>query len=264
MMKCLLQSYEATLREYRQEELNRVEAEKRATIEVIRSTNMKAKRRTEDPRYLVVDEWFQDEIFRINRSIEFKKESWWVRALSAVDYEGQSPLHYLATNDSVVAGDILKEMLHTGQGMHTDLPINQPISFIQLFVHILFCMLCGFVSTYVFIIGCLDVGRFHNKADRTHATVQHEHHPHHHSISEVLHSSPSMWFQSNAMYNTMTGHEIGSATENYHFKLPTMSGAFQTSITNVAEPKGRLKKSPCINSIEFVSSCKVFLSSSLP
>ena len=115
MIRHLMQSYELTLREYRQEELNKIEAEKIATIEILRTTN-KGKKRSDDPRYLVLDEWFQDEVFRINRQIEFKKESWWVRALSAVDGEGQSPLHYLAANDTINAGEIFKELIHAGQG----------------------------------------------------------------------------------------------------------------------------------------------------
>ena len=94
---------------------NKIEAEKIATIEILRTTN-KSKKRSDDPRYLVLDEWFQDEVFRINRQIEFKKESWWVRALSAVDGEGQSPLHYLAANDTLNAGEIFKELIHAGQG----------------------------------------------------------------------------------------------------------------------------------------------------
>ena len=133
LIRCLLQSYEASIREYRREELDKVEAERRATIEVIRTTNVKAKKRTDDPRYLVVDEWFQDEIFRINRLIEFKKESWWVRALSAVDLEGQSALHYLAANDAANAGDLLKEMLQGGQGMYVHSFQDNFVSFAHRF-----------------------------------------------------------------------------------------------------------------------------------
>ena len=64
----------------------------------------------------MVDEWFKDEISRINRLMELKKEEWWVRALSSVDKEGQSALHYLAANDSLVAHELLREITRSGQG----------------------------------------------------------------------------------------------------------------------------------------------------
>tara|TARA_A100001015_G_C14563299_1_gene546221 strand:- start:22 stop:252 length:231 start_codon:yes stop_codon:yes gene_type:complete len=64
----------------------------------------------------VIDEWYRDEVFRINRLMEFKKEAWWMRALSSVDNEGQSPLHYLAANETANAADILKQMTSAGRG----------------------------------------------------------------------------------------------------------------------------------------------------
>ena len=69
-----------------------------------------------DPRYAVVDEWFQDEICRVNRLMELKKEEWWIKALSSVDREGQSALHYLAANEAINAAELLHEMTRTGRG----------------------------------------------------------------------------------------------------------------------------------------------------
>ena len=67
-------------------------------------------------------------------------------------------------------------------------------------------------------------------------------------------SSPSLWFQSNAVYNTMTGHEVGSTTENYH-RLSASTGFQTTAMSSVAEPKGSYYFGS--NSISLVSTINV-------
>ena len=87
---------------------------------------------------------------------------------------------------------------------------------------------------YLFIIG-----RFRNQSsDHYTSTLQTRQQQQQKSISKSLHSSPSLWFQSNAMYNTMTGHEVGSSTTMQQQQRQSQQQA-STSTPSKAEPKGR-------------------------
>ena len=115
IMKHLLMSHLNEIMEFREKELTRLEMQKQVTINNLKNnhSNLKFK----DIKLEIIDEWFNNEIKRVNRLVEFKKELFWLKALKSLDNENQSPLHYLAANDSMNAKDIFNVVISTGQGI---------------------------------------------------------------------------------------------------------------------------------------------------
>jgi hypothetical protein len=89
--------------------------ERISTIEILKSKSHSTDR-TKDHRFVALDCWFEDEIYRINRLAEIRRESWWLKFVTSADNEGQTPLHYLSANEAPNADELLHAIMTTGRG----------------------------------------------------------------------------------------------------------------------------------------------------
>ena len=49
-----------------------------------------------------------------------RRKVWWLTAITSVDRDGQTPLHYVAANDALNNSDLLREMMCAGRGTFHD------------------------------------------------------------------------------------------------------------------------------------------------
>jgi len=89
--------------------------ERVTTIEILQAKS-KILDRSKDYRFSALDSWFRDETIRLNRLAEIRREAWWLKFVTSSDNEGQTPLHYLASNEAPIAVEIFNIIMTVGRG----------------------------------------------------------------------------------------------------------------------------------------------------
>jgi hypothetical protein len=150
--------------------------------------------RSKDRRFNALNEWFADEIYRINRLSEIRREAWWFKVVTACDNEGQTPLHYLAANESEKVAELLKVVMRTGRG---NFSTHHPESLTSS--------------------GKQEKKRKDHQAHLSTGTK-----------FACTDDSDVTMFKNETLYNTSTGHEVGSVNG---------PGSLLAGLSNIAESK---------------------------